>query len=395
MSAASSSPLQGRMAVVGTTSLAIGGICLAASLGGAVLDPENFFPAYLFAYVFWIGLTLGSMAILMVHYQAGGSWGYVTRRILEAGMLTLPLMALLFLPLLFGLGILYPWARPEGQADPGLRHLQPYLNVNFFLLRAAFYFGSWLACASFLARWSTRLDREDNPRLLLRLRRLSGGGLVLYAVTVFFASIDWILSTEPRWSSTIFGMITMASQSLSAFALATAVLVLLSGDPTISAVATRPRLNDLGNLLLTTVMLWAYVSYSQYLVIWSENLPREILWYVHRTTPGWKGIALLLIVFHFCVPFALLLFRAVKRNGRAIAALAWGLLGLRLVDDFWRVIPAFRPNGLGFHWTYLTAPAGIGGLWIAAFILVLRRRPLLPLRDPEFAPVLTEAQAHA
>jgi hypothetical protein len=394
MSTASPS-LQSRMSVVATTSLAIGGICLAASLGGAAFDPENFFPAYLFAYIFWIELTLGSMAVLMVHYQVGGSWGYLTRRILEAGMLTLPLMALLFLPLLFGLGTLYPWARPGAQADPELRHQEPYLNVGFFLLRAALYFAIWLACAFFLARWSTRLDREEDPRLLVRLRRLSGGGLVLYAVTVYFASVDWVMSTEPRWSSTIFGMITMAGQSLSAFALATAVLVLLSRAPQLSGVVTRSRLNDLGNLILTAVMLWAYVSYSQYLVIWSENLPREILWYVHRATPGWKGIALLLIVLHFAVPFALLLFRAVKRNGRAIAAVAWGLLALRLVDDFWRVMPAFRPQGLGFHWTYLTAPVGIGGLWIAAFVVVLSRRPLLPLRDPEFAPALAEAQAHA
>jgi hypothetical protein len=212
---------------------------------------------------------------------------------------------------------------------------------------------------------------------------------------MFFASVDWVMSIEPRWGSTIYGMIFLASQGLSAFAMATAVLVLLSGSPPLRSVATRSRLNDLGNLILTAVMLWAYVSFSQYLIIWAENLPREISWYVRRSSPGWKGIALALIGLHFAVPFALLLFRAVKQNGRWIAAVAWGLLALRLVDDFWRIIPAFRPEGLGFHWTYLTAPLGIGGLWVGLFVAILSRRPLLPLHDPEFAPVLAEARAHA
>jgi hypothetical protein len=384
--------LGARLSGIQTRSLAIGGASFAASLVAVFRDPGNFFPAYLFAYVFWIGLTLGSMAVLMVHYQVGGSWGFVTRRILEAGMLTLPLMILLFVPILLGLETLFPWARP---GNPGLRHQAPYLNVGFFLIRSAVYFACWGGTAFFLARWSARLDREGDPALAVRLRRLSGGGLVLYALTMFFASVDWVMSIEPRWSSTIYGMIFLASQALSGFAMATAVLVLLSGSAPLGAVATRSRLNDLGNLLLTAVMLWAYVSFSQYLIIWAENLPREISWYLSRSSPGWRTIALGLIVLHFAVPFVLLLFRAVKQNARWIAAVAWGLLALRLVDDFWRIIPAFRPEGLGFHWTYVTAPLGIGGLWVAVFVATLRRRPLLPLQDPEFAPVLEEVRAHA
>jgi hypothetical protein len=393
---AAPSLLQDRMKTVERRSLAIGALCLFASFIGGFVDPASFFPAYLFGYIFWIGLTLGSMAILMVHFQVGGSWGFVTRRILEAGMLTLPLMVALFVPILFGLGTLFPWARPdEVRADPGLRHQAIYLNVGFFVLRAGIYFACWLGCAFFLTRWSSRLDREEDPRCLARLRRLSAGGLLLYALTMFFASVDWVMSTEPRWSSTIYGMIYLAGQGLAAFAMAIVVLVLLSKGPPLDAVVTRSRLNDLGNLTLTAVMLWAYVSYSQYLIIWAENLPREIGWYVHRTTTGWKWVALLLILLHFAVPFVLLLFRAVKRNPSWIAAVAWGLLALRLVDDFWRVIPAFRPNGLGFHWTYFTVPAGIGGLWIALFVAVLRRRPLLAFHDPEFASVLSEARSHA
>ncbi|HVR85354.1 MAG TPA: hypothetical protein VMU54_13645 [Planctomycetota bacterium] len=385
-----------RMVHIQGRALAAGGMGLAATFVGGLLDPARALPAYLFAYVFWIGLSLGSMAVLMLHYQVGGSWGYVTRRILEAGMLTLPLMAVLFVPILLGLDKLYPWANLETVlGDPKLRHQQPYLNAGFFIARSAMYFICWIACAFFLARWSTRLDQGGDSALLVRLKRLSGPGLLVYAVTMFFASVDWVMSTEPDWSSTIYGMITLASQSLSAFAMATAVLVWLSSAPPWSVVVTRSRLNDLGNLMLTGVMLWAYVSFSQYLIIWAENLPREISWYLHRTSPGWRWVALGLIAFHFCVPFVLLLFRAIKRDSSWIAAVAWGLLACRLVDDFWRVIPAFRPSGLGFHWSYLSAPLGIGGVWIALFMAVLRRRPGLPLHDSEFAPVLAEARSHA
>ena len=387
--------LRSRMTAVQKAALAIGLAGLAASFVAAAREPSAFYPAYLFSYVFWIGLTLGSMAVLMVHYQVGGSWGVVTRRILEAGMLTLPLMVVLFVPLLFGLRTLFPWARPEAGADPGLRHLRPYENIPFFVARTGLYFAVWAVFAGFLVRGSVRLDREGSPAAATRLRRLSGPGLLLYAVTMFFASVDWVMSTEPRWSSTIYGMIYLASQALSAFALATAVLVVLASAPPLSAVVTAARLNDLGNLLLTSVMLWAYVSFSQYLIIWAENLPREIPWYLHRTSPGWKTIALVLIVLHFGVPFVLLLFRGVKRNRAWIAGVAWGLLALRLLDDYWRIVPGFRPLGLELRWTDLAAVAGVGGLWVALFVEVLKRRSMLPLHDPEFEPVLAEARAHA
>jgi hypothetical protein len=190
-------------------------------------------------------------------------------------------------------------------------------------------------------------------------------------------------------------MMALSSQALSAFAMATGVLAFLSAFPPFSAVATPPRFNDLGNLILTAVMLWAYLAFSQYLIIWAENLPREIPWYAVRTSPGWKGVAFVLLLFHFGVPFVLLLFRAVKRAPSWIGGVAAALLVLRLVDEYWRVLPVFRPEGFGIHWTGVTAPLGIGGLWVALFLDILRRRPLLPLEDPEFGPVLAEARAHA
>ncbi|HXF59559.1 MAG TPA: hypothetical protein VN539_07020 [Candidatus Saccharimonadales bacterium] len=312
----------------------------------------------------------------------------MTRRILEAATRVLPVMALLFLPLLFGLETLYPWTRP-GEA---LIHQRPYLNPGFFLVRSALYFACWLGCAYFLNRWSTLEDRTADPSLAIRRRRLSGGGLLLYGLTVYFASVDWVMSTEPRWSSSIFGLLFVASQALAAFALITATAVFLSKD--LRGLVTGPRLNDLGNLLLAAVMLWAYISFSQYLILWSGNLPREIPWVVKRTTAGWKMLALVLVVLHFAVPFALLLFRRVKTRGPWIAAIALGLLALRLVDDFWRVIPVFEPEGMALRWSYLTAPLGIGGIWVAIFTRALRHRPLLPLHDPVFQSLLAEARDH-
>lgn len=368
---------------------------LAASVVAAFVQPASFFPGYLYAYLFWSGLSLGALAVLMVHYQVGGSWGYMTRRILESATRVLPVLVVLFVPILFGLGRLYPWARPEEvRADRVLQHQAPYLNVGFFLVRSGIYFVTWLACAYFLNRWSTLEDRSGNPDLWTRRRRLSGAGLVLYALTTYFASVDWVMSTEPHSSSTICGLIVIASQALGAFALATAMTVFLSGDRALHGLATRQRLNDLGNLLLTAVMLWAYVSFSQYLILWSENLPREIPWVVSRTTTGWKALALGLVVLHFAVPFVLLLFRGVKTRGPWIAAVALGLLAMRLVDDFWRVIPAFKPGGFDIDWPYLVTPIGIGGVWIAVFLGALRRRPLVPPKDPTFHAVLEEALAH-
>jgi hypothetical protein len=384
-----------RLRTVGRWSWIAGAAGLTASLAGAWTRPSSFFPGYLFAYVFWVGLSLGALAVLMIHYQVGGSWGFMTRRILEAATRVLPVLAVLFVPLLFGVRVLYPWARSETvREDPHLLHQSSYLNLGFFIGRAVFYFACWITCAGFLNHWSTLGDRAADPALWTRRRRLSGGGLALYALTTYFASVDWVLSTEPRWSSTIYGMLFMAGQGLAAFALITSVVVLLSRESPLREIVTSARLNDLGNLLLTSVMLWAYLSFSQYLFIWSENLPREVTWVANRTSAGWRTVAVALIILHFAVPFFLLLFRGVKTRGSWIAAVAFGLLVLRLLDDFWLVIPAFEPRGLAIHWTFLAAPVGIGGVWVGVFVGALRRRPLVPLSDSLFEPVVAEARIH-
>ena len=308
----------------GQTRAAIAGVAGLVALGaGAFGNPEQFFQSYLPAFIFVFGLALGSLAVLMLQHMTGGAWGMMIRRIVEAGSRTLPLVAVMFLPLLFGLRHLYIWAVPEiVAADTVLREKAPYLNVGFFVARAALFFAIWLACAYFLNRWSAEQDREapggDQPKF----RVLSGPGLLIYGLTVTFASVDWVMSLDPHWFSTIFGLLFMVGQSLSAMALAILVLALLAGDEPFLGRLKPAHLHDLGKLMFAMVMLWAYLGFSQFLIVWAGNLPEEIPWFIARLNGGWQWVALVLTVGHFALPFLLLLSADLKKNMPALAPLA-------------------------------------------------------------------------
>jgi len=361
--------------------LVAGAAGLAACLAGGILSPAQLLRSYLVGYLFWIAIALGSLALVMLHHMVGGNWGYVIRRQLEAATGTLPLMAVLSLPLLGGVHQLYPWSHPGHiSASKAL-----YLNVPFFAARTAVYFGVWIGLAFLLNRLSLEQDRTGEPAIVRRLQVLSGPGLLVYGLTVSFASVDWVMSLEPHWFSTIYGVLFMVGQALTTLAFAVTALMLLSRREPLAEVLTPGHFHDLGNLMLAFVMLWAYVAVSQFLIIWSANLPEEIPWYLARLEGGWGGIALLLVLFHFAVPFLLLLVRRVKRRMRVIAALAVAMMAMRLVDLFWIVAPAFHPGRLRVHWLDLAAPAAIGGLWIWFFLRRLKSRPLLPLHDPRFS----------
>ena len=371
---------------VAFTTGAVGVALLAA---GAFVNPAQFLFSYLVAFLFVTGIALGSMAIVMIHHLSGGNWGVPIRRILEAATRTLPLVALLFVPIALGLPTLYPWARPDVvSTDALLQHKAPYLNVPFFLARAAFYFIVWNGIAFVLNRWSREQDRTGEPRLARQLQQASAAGLLLFALTMTFAATDWVMSLEPHWFSTIFGVLLMAGQGLSALAFAIVVSYRLSQREPLSQVSTPSLFHDAGNLMLAFVMLWAYFSISQYLIIWMANLPEEIPWYLERLHSGWQAIALALVVFHFALPFLLLLARRTKRTPHIIAGVAVGILLMRLVDLFWLVAPNLHAHGLVIHWLDLAAPIGIGGIWLGTFAWQLRSRPLLPLHDPQLDDVM-------
>jgi hypothetical protein len=367
--------LGGRARHVGT-----GALALAVLLG--LFDPAQFFRSYLVAFLFCLGIALGSMAILMLQYVTGGAWGAILRRPLESAAQTVPTLAVLFLPLVFGLSHLYEWARPDEVArDALLQHKSLYLNVPFFLLRAAVYFVTWIVLARFLALWSRAQDESDDPALGKRLHFLGRGGLLLYGFTMTFASIDWVMSLEPDWYSTIYGILFIGGQVLSAFAFVIPVTVSLADRPPLAELISPERLHDLGKLLLAFVMIWAYLAFSQLLIIWSANLPEETPWYLNRLAGGWQFVGAALILFHFALPFTALLSRSLKRSGPWLAGVALAVLAMRFLDLFWMIAPAFSPAAFSFHLLDPLALAGVGGIWLAAFVERLRGVPLVPLKD--------------
>jgi len=363
--------------------MAAGILFLAAGIPGAIFDRHAFFVSWLFAFVFWLGLSLGCLNVAMMHYLTGGRWGNVTRRFLEAGYMTLPAMAICFVPLLFGLHILYPWARPEDvAADRILQQKAAYENFSGFLLRAILFFGSWIVIAARLRRYSLQQDATVDPAPTIKLRTLSGPGIVLVPLTMTFASVDWIMSIEPAWFSTIFGVILLSGQVLAALAFIIILLAQIQSHPPLPTVTTPKHFHDLGNLLLAFVMFWTYVAFSQFLVVYSGNQPREIGWYLHRVDGTWKWLIGLVALFHFFTPFFLLLFRAIKTSRRALVTIAAMILVVHVADIFWIIMPTFYPGGISIHWTDFTAWLGMGGIWLAIFFTRLAGHPLVAQNDP-------------
>jgi hypothetical protein len=367
------------------TGLILGAIGLALSCLGLVVDRERFFQSWLLAYLYWLGPTLGSMGILMLQHITGGRWGVALRRTLEAGMKTLPLMALFFLPIVAGMEQLFEWMHADVVArDAILQHKSIYLNRDFFLLRAGFYFVVWFAVAFGLSRWSIQQDDDPSPSVDRRLHYLSRAGLMLYALTMTFAAVDWAMSLEPHWYSHIYGVIVIGGQILTAMMFAVVVAASLARVPRIGEFVNAERFHDFGKLLLAFIMLWAYFAFSQFLIIWSANLPEETPWYLTRRSGAWQLVAVALILFHFVVPFVLLLSRSLKRTPPLLSTIVLGLLGMRYVDLYWLVAPSFQGKVFSPHWLDLATLLGIGGIWLALFVRLLRPHPLLPLNDPYY-----------
>lgn len=369
----------------------IGVVALVVCIIGAFFTPDQFFRSYLWCYTFYVGVTVGCLALYMLQYLTGGAWGMVIRRQCESATKTLPLLVLLFIPIIIGIPRLYIWSHHDVVAvDEVLRNKAIYLNVPFFLIRAAIYFGGWMLLARVLNRSAREQEETGSDAAYRRLRTFSGPGLVFYGFSITFMAVDWVLSIAPHWFSTMFGLLFIAGQGLSALAFVITVTVILASRPPMSNVITARHLQDLGKLMLTFVMLWAYMSFSQFLIIWSGNLPDEIPWYVERLRGGWQFIALALVFLHFALPFALLLSRDLKRNNRLLTYVAVLILVMRLVDLYWLVAPDYRKGQFGLSWMDILLPIGLGGIWLAFFTRNLASRPLMPSRDPH----LEEALEH-
>jgi hypothetical protein len=387
------------------------GWLISLSLGGHFAD--HLFRTYLIAYVFWVGISLGSLGLLMVQYLGGGGWGLVIRRLLEAGSHTLFLMAVLFIPILGGMGRLYEWVHPEHAptdlAKKLIAHKAPYLNTTFFTIRVVIYFALWIGLAWFLRKWSKQQDDNADMGAVQRSQNLSGPGFMFYALAVSFASFDWVMSLDAEWFSTIFGMLTMAGQGVLTIAFLILICTALQNHQPMSQVLQPKHFHDLGKLQLALVMVWSYFSFSQLLIIWSGNLPEEIPWYILRFSPNtlWWYLGLALILFHFALPFLLLLSRDLKRDARRLKFVAMLLILMRFVDLLWVIVPEFEkrdhhaagaaaahgPNVL-FYGSAVLAAIGLGGVWLGWFFLQLRRRALVPYNDPQLDEALAAGGHH-
>jgi hypothetical protein len=367
-----------------------GAIALAA---GAMSSPKEFLHAYLFGYLAWLSLPVGCLGILMLHHMVSGRWGYAIQRIVEAGAFTLPLMAILFIPIVASLANIYPWVNGVQNSSADTGHVwTAYLNVPFFVARYILYFVIWIGFTFLLRLWSKRQDETGNPYYTRKLRLLSAPGLLVFALTVTFAAVDWVMSLEPGWYSTIYGFMFIIGDALAALSFAVLMLWLLGGESPLSEVLTTKHIHFLGNLLLACVILWAYMAFSQWIIIWSGNLPDENSWYLHRLSPGWNQLALGLIILHFFTPFFLLLGRQVKQSLRFLACIALGLFIMRFVDMYWMVMPAFHTSGFTIMWMDFAAPIAIGGIWISVFFALLKKRALVPKYDPRFVAASSAAE---
>jgi hypothetical protein len=363
-------------------SMLVGAAGVALAVVAFLIDREQFLRSYLFAYLYWTGMALGCLAILLMHHVVGGKWGMLIRRLCEAGAKTLPFMALLLIPVLLGLTTLYVWARPEAAHDAGLQSKAAYLNVPFFIGRSIFYFAVWFLYTQRLTKWSAELDRTHDQGLISRMRAMSAPGLVVFTLTTTFAFIDWIMSLEPHWFSTIYGAMFMIGEMLESFAFVIALMIILSKASPLKDYITPQHVHDLGNMMFAFMVLWAYLSFSQFIIIWAGNLPGEIPWYLSRLRGGWGWVALALVVFHFAVPFLLLLMRGVKRRTDRLLRVCLLMIAIRLVDVYWITEPAFYGQRIHLHWVDFVTPLAVGGLWLAVFFGQLKARPLVPIGDP-------------
>jgi hypothetical protein len=373
----------------------VGLIGFAALLAGYfVSSPEQFLRSYLIGFTFWNGMALGCLVLVMIQYMTGGAWGMMARRTFEAGSRVLPLMAVLVIPIYFGAKILFPWTFPAAAHDPVLLDKAWYLNLPGFYLRAPLYYIIWGALMYLLNKWSLEQDQNPDLKIAKRLETLSGAGIVIFVFSMTLAAVDWLMSLSPHWFSTIYGLLLIVGQVLSALALCVAVFVLMAGYAPLNNLITKRHLHDLGKLMLALTMLWAYLSFSQLILIWSGNLPEEVSYYIDRLNGGWEYVGAGLLLFHFAFPFLMLLSQKLKKNPRTISKIAMYIIVIRLIDIIWLVEPNFGHQKLNIHWMDIAAPIGMGGLWLAYFFFNLRQRPILPVNAPDLQKALDHGRHH-
>jgi hypothetical protein len=373
--------------------MVIGLLGVAGCVVGFLTSPEQFYRSYLVGYLLWFGIGMGCLGLLMLNHMTGGAWGIVMRRVFEAGSRTIPLLLVLFLPVVFGMTSLYSWMDPEVMRNNALLAAkEPYLNQRFFLLRAGIYFVVWLVLMLWLNRMSRRQDESGDPALGRRLAGLSGAGTLLYVLTVTFAAFDWLMSLDPAWFSSIYGFWFAVTHGLTTFCFIVLVGRQLMTSEPLQGVITARHYDDYGKLIFAFNMLWIYVTFSQWLIIWSGNLPEEIPWYLVRRAGGYWQWSVVLFGIHFFLPFFLLLSRRLRRNPNALGGVALLLMVADWFDLYWHAMPTWNAT-LSLHWLDLAVLVAVGGLWVSAFFWQLQRRTILAVRDPGLKEAMGDGHA--
>jgi hypothetical protein len=377
--------------------LAVGGIALVMAIVGYVKSPADFYHSYIFSYMLILGLTLGSLGLLMLQHLTGGIWGMVIRRPLEAASRNIFLMLILFIPILMGMKYLYSgndsetgWLNAPKEGEHALTSWQQgYLTPGGFVTRAVIYFAIWIVLMVVFNNWSKQQDQSNGEGLKQRMKALAAPGVILYILAMTFAAIDWVMSLSPRWASTIYGFLFVAGQAIAAMGLMIAVIVLLAGSEPFNGVIKKRHLHDLAKLLFAFNMLWAYFAFSQLLIIWSGNQPEEITFYRSRLNGQWGVVAVIVLLFSFAIPFLLLLSRDVKRTASLVSKIAVWMIFMRLVDLYWMTRPEFTSRAVP-TWLDIVVPVALIGLWMGFFAMNLKQRPLLPVGDPNLSEVLAQ-----
>jgi hypothetical protein len=377
--------------------LVVGGIAALMAIFGLMRSPADFFHSYIFSYMLVLGLTVGSLGLLMLQHLTGGIWGIVIRRPLEAASRNIVAMLILFIPIVMGMKYLYSgngsetgWLNAPKEGEHALTSWQQgYLTSGGFLTRAVIYFIIWIGLMVVFNNWSKQQDQANGEGLKQRMKGLAAPGVILYILAMTFAAIDWVMSLSPRWASTIYGFLFVAGQAISAMALMIAVIVLLAGSEPFKEIIKKRHLHDLAKLLFAFNMLWAYFAFSQLLIIWSGNQPEEITFYRSRLNGQWGVVAVIVLLFSFAVPFLLLLSRDVKRTAGVVSKIAVWMIFMRLVDLYWMTRPEFTSRAVP-TWLDIVVPVALIGLWLGLFAMNLKQRPLLPVGDPNLSEALAQ-----
>ncbi len=363
---------------------AVGGVGVLSSALGYLLNHSQFFHSYLTAFAFWVSIGLGAMFLAVLHFITGATWSTVIRRIPETMMSALPWMLLFAVPIILGIHELYHWSHADAVAhDELLQAKQPFLNTPFFTIRTVFYFLVWGGLVLLYYQRSVLNDYTGDADLLKSLRRWSPPAMILFALTLTFASFDWMMSLDPHWYSTIYGVYYFAGSVTAAISVLILLVVWLDDHGPLHGMVSVEHIHDLGKLLFTFTVFWAYIAFSQYFLIWYANMPEETVWFLHRWQGSWKIISLFLVFGHFLLPFLFLLPRAPKRNKSVLVVASVWLLLMHFIDMIWLVLPTFQTHDYHIHWLDFTTLIGIGGVFIGLILLQLENQSVVPINDPK------------